>query len=75
MTEHINRKHTLMSMTKAELIALLDQIVLSEDERRVMELIYLKRKPLGYVADIMGYSESGIKKIHCRIIKRINYLR
>ena len=75
MTEHMIRKHALECMNKAELEAVLNSLVLSEDERTVMKLIYLKRKPLGYIADIMGYSESGIKKIHCRVIKRLKNLR
>ena len=75
MTEHICRKHVLESMSKSELRQCLDETVLSEEERKVMELIYLKRKPLGYVADIMGFSESGVKKMHQRIIKRMNNLR
>ena len=75
MTEHMIRKHILMDMTKAELAELLDQLVLSEEERELMELLYVKRKPLTYIADIMGFSESGIKKMHCRIIKRMNNLR
>lgn len=75
MTDHISLKHRIENMRKSEIRALLDDVVLSEDERSIMELIYIEKKPLGYVADVMGYSESGIKKIHCRIIKRINNLR
>lgn len=75
MTEHIIRKHALECMNKAEIEAVLNSNVLSEDERLIMELIYLKRKPIGYIADITGYSESGIKKIHCRVIKRLKNLR
>lgn len=74
MTEHILRKHILEGMTKAEIEAKLDEIVLSEEERELMTLLYLKRKPLGYIADIMGFSESGLKKMHCRIIKRMTNL-
>lgn len=75
MTEHIIRKHILERMTKAEIKQKLDEIVLSEEEREVIELIYLKRKSLSYIADVTGYSESGIKKIHCRVLKRIKNLR
>lgn len=75
MTEHMNRKHALENMSKAEVEAALSSVVLSEDERMVMEMIYLKRKPIGYIADVTGYSESGIKKIHCRVIKRMKNLR
>lgn len=75
MTEHMHRKHALEKMSKAEVEAALSSVVLSEDEREVMELIYLKRKPIGYIADITGYSESGIKKIHCRVIKRMKDLK
>lgn len=74
MTEHIRRKHILEEMSKAEIEAKLDEIVLSEEERELMTLLYLKRKPLGYIADIMGFSESGLKKMHCRIIKRMTNL-
>lgn len=75
MTEHMCRKHALENMSKAEVEAALSSVVLSEDERMVMEMIYLKRKPIGYIADVTGYSESGIKKIHCRVIKRMKNLR
>lgn len=75
MTAHMNCKHALENMSKADIKGVLESVVLSEDERAVMELIYLKRKPMGYIADMMGYSESGIKKIHCRVIKRIANLR
>lgn len=75
MTEHIIRKHTLEGMTKAEIIDSLEQTALSEEEREVMELIYIQRKPLDYIADITGYSISGVKKIHSRILKRMNHLR
>lgn len=72
MTDHINRKHALMQMNRNEIENLLNEMILSEDERAVFELIYIKRKPLTYIADITGYSESGIKKMHQRILKRIN---
>lgn len=74
MTEHIRRKHILEGMSRTEIEKLLDETVLSEEERELMTLLYLKRKPLGYVADIMGFSESGTKKMHQRIIKRMTNL-
>ena len=75
MTDHMVRKHVLERMSRAEIEAVINSLVLSEDERKVIELIYLKRKPIGYIADITGYSESGIKKIHCRVIKRMDNLK
>lgn len=75
MTEHINLKHRIEKMRKSEIRALLDNVVLSEEERKVIEMIYLERKSLGYIADVTGYSESGIKKIHSRVIKRMDNLR
>lgn len=67
----MNRKRMLESMTKPELVKLLDETALSEEERVIMEMLYIRRRPLRYVADVMAYSESGMKKKHDRILKRI----
>lgn len=44
MTEHMHRKHCLENMSRAEIEAALSSIALSEDERAVMEMLYIKNR-------------------------------
>lgn len=75
MTEHIKTKHKLQSIpTKLEFNALLDSIVLSDKERQMMQLFYVERKDFDYIADVMGYTKSGIIRMHKRVLKRIEAL-
>lgn len=75
MTEHIKTKHKLQSIpTKLEFNTLLDSIVLSDKERQMMQLFYVERKDFDYIADVMGYTKSGIIRMHKRVLKRIEAL-
>lgn len=72
MTQHIETRQRLKAIASVqELNELLDKCVLSDEDRLIFELHYIKGKPLGYIADELGYSESCIKKRHCKIIGRL----
>lgn len=49
----------------------LDDCILKEDERKLIELFYLKDKPISVIADELGVSESTAKRIHSRALKKI----
>lgn len=53
---------------------LLDQVMLSEEERKIMELHYKGQKSLAYIADMLGMSEITVKKKHSKILKKIGNL-
>lgn len=50
---------------------LIERTMLSEEEREIVRLRYKEGKPLSYIADIMGLSESSIKKKHSKILRKI----
>lgn len=75
MTTHIETRQRLREISSVrEFRELLDNCVLSEKERTVIEMHYLKGYDLGYIADDMGYSISCIKQIHKRALVRLSYL-
>lgn len=75
MTDHIKTRKKLQSIpTKLEFNALLDSIVLSDKEKRMMQLYYVERKDFDYIADELGYTKSGILRMHKRVLKRIEAL-
>jgi len=75
MTKHIETRRRLKSIASLEEFnRLVNSCVLSDEERQIIEMHYLKGKPFGYIADMMGYSESCIKKRHQRIICRLEKL-
>ena len=43
-------------------------------ERAVCDLKYLDGQNLAYIGDKLGYSESGIKRIHRRALQKISKL-
>lgn len=50
---------------------LLDSLMLSEDERNILELKYHKNKTISYIADTLGMSESSVKKKHTKAMEKI----
>ena len=50
---------------------LLDKLLLSEDERQILELKYHHNKTISYIADMLGMSESSVKKKHTRAMEKI----
>lgn len=70
-SEHIELRRMLKDKSKNEFFALLDMVMLGEEERKMMVMYYCERKPLCYIADELGYSEVGITKLHNRVLKRI----
>lgn len=70
-SEHIEAKHKIMSKDKFEFESLIDRMMLTEEERQMMNMYYIKHKTFYQIADELGYSEIGIAKMHQRIIKKI----
>lgn len=70
MTEHIRIKHrikedikTYSDMMKSEL--------LSGDEKKMLNLIYIEKQDYRYIGDLIGVSESTVKKRHKELLKKI----
>lgn len=53
---------------------LLNNSTLSELDKKIVIMHYVEEKNFGYIGDELGYSESGIKKRHKRILKKLGQL-
>lgn len=75
MTEHIETRNRLKEIVEIQTFSdLLNRCILSEEDRQIMELHYLRGKDLRYIADLLGYSEGTIKKRHRRILKKLKQI-
>lgn len=75
MRETIETRRRLKAMSrKQDFENLLDNSTLSDEDKEIMRLIYLKSKPLGFIADMLGYSETTIKRRHKNALKKLHNL-
>lgn len=74
-SKNIETKHKIKSINKkADFYNLLEESMLSEKEKQMMELFYVENKDLDFIADELGYSSQGISKMHSRILKKLESL-
>lgn len=59
-------------VTKEDLINLLNKLLLNDKERIVLEMIYLKHRSLGSIADDLGYSIQNIKVLHRKALLKVS---
>lgn len=73
MTEHIETRNKVKEIVEIQTFSeLLDKCILSDEEREIMKLHYLRGKNFSYIGDLLGYSESSIKKKHRKILRKLN---
>lgn len=74
-SKNIETKHKIKSINKkADFYNLLEESMLNEKEKRMMELFYVQNMDLDYIASELGYSSQGISKMHSRILKKLESL-
>lgn len=54
-----------------DLESLINEVVLSEEEKQILMLHYREQKTLLYIADMLGMSEATIKRKHKRLLLKI----
>lgn len=75
LSTHIDTRKKLKNIPKVStFMELLDSCTLTEEDKEIIKLHYLKGKSLSYIADILGYSESAIKKKHKKVLSKLNKL-
>lgn len=75
MTEHMKVKNKIRKINrKSTFYSILEDSMLNEKEKKMMEMYYIEQKNLDYIADELGYSKAGISKMHERILKKISSL-
>lgn len=57
---------------KSDFIALLDDLFITDTERQVAELVYLRGRSMECVASDMQYSVQTIKAIHKRFLLKVS---
>lgn len=45
---------------------------LDQVDKQIMRMHYLERQDFNFIGDTLGFSESGIKKRHRKIIKKLS---
>lgn len=71
-SEHVRAKHRLKEINDvAAFRSLLDRCTLCDEDKTILSLIYLRGKPLDFVADELGISYSTAKRYHARAIRKI----
>lgn len=75
MTEHIQTRAKLQEIPRVSTFnELLDDCMISPEEKILMQMHYLQNKDFRYIGDMLGYSEVTMKRWHHRILKKINKL-
>lgn len=60
--------------TIAEFENILNQIMLSEEEKQMLNLIYKDKQTISFVACELGMSESNVKAKHKKLLNKIGKL-
>lgn len=72
---HIEIKHEVKKINrKSDFLQLLDDSMLNEKEKQFMKLFYIDSKSIDVIADEMGYTRSGILRMHKRCLKNLESL-
>lgn len=50
---------------------MLDSVLISEEERKILNLIYKEQKPFSVVADEIGISERTLTRKHAKLLMKI----
>ena len=75
MTKHIEIKHKVKNINrKADFNNLLEESMLSDTEKQMMYKFYVENKSIDIIADELGYTSNGIKKMHKRILNKLESL-
>lgn len=70
---HIETRRKLQKICGVqEFEKILQQCILTEDEKIILRLHYLDGKSLAYIGDVLGFSECTIKMKHRKILKKLN---
>lgn len=74
-SEHIKTKQKLKEIDKiSDFEDLLKISVLTDEEKDILRMIYLKGHNIGFIADTLGSSEATIYKKHIKALKKIKKL-
>lgn len=70
MTEHLKIKHKIKEDIKTY-ADLLKSPLLSEDDKKLLNMIYIDKQDYRFIGDTFGISESTVKKRHKDLLNKI----
>ena len=75
MSKHIETRNKIKNIADISSFSdLLNKSTISDEDKLLLELHYIQGKDFRYIGDMLGYSESTIKKRHRRILKKLGNL-
>lgn len=75
MSKHIEIKHKIKNINrKTDFDNLLEESMLKDVEKKMMQMYYKEGKSIEFIADELGYSPPGILKMHKRILNKLESL-
>ena len=70
--ENAETKNKLKNMESVnDFEELLNKLMASEEDKKILIMHYKDGKSLGYIADVLGISESSVKKKHSKLLMKI----
>lgn len=75
MSKHIETRQKLKGIADiSSFTSLIDSATLSDTDKSILMLHYIHDKDFRYIGDMLGYSESTIKKKHRKILAKLGKL-
>ena len=75
MSKHIETRHKIKDIADiSSFNDLLNKSTLSDEDKLFLQLHYIQGKDFRFIGDMLGYSESTIKKRHQRILAKLSRL-
>lgn len=73
MSPNVKTRKYLQSLpTRSNLLELISEVNIDSIDVQIMHLRYIEHKEWDYIADILGYSESAVKRRHSKILTKIS---
>jgi len=75
MSKHIETRSKIKDIASiSSFQSLLNNSTLSDDDKTLLQLHYLDHKDFRYIGDMLGYSESTIKRRHKKALIKLSKL-
>ena len=75
MSKHIDTRKKLKGIADiSSFTSLINSSTLSDNDKKILYLHYIDEKDFRFIGDMLGYSESTIKKKHRKILAKLGKL-
>ena len=72
-SDHIKARHKVKEIAEIKTFnQLLDACTLTDTDKELLRLHYLQEKDFRYIGDMLGFSESTIKRKHRKALQKLN---